>query len=64
MSISNLDIINVATTVIVKPIKPRIRGPNLSKSLPVMGDIIPITIAPGSIIKPESSGEIPRTFCT
>src|SRR5690606_32012870 len=54
----------VVTHVMARPRIPSTFGPNSSKSLPVIGDIIPITIAPGSIIRPESNADIPRTLCT
>ena len=35
--------------------------PYLSKSFPVIGDMIPITIAGGIITRPETVGDIPNT---
>src|SRR5699024_5254988 len=38
-------------------------APYLSNNLPVSGDIAPITIAPGSSIRPDFNGEKFKTFC-
>src|SRR5699024_724363 len=53
----------VVTVTIDKPIITSQRAPILSKILPVIGDITPMTSAPGKIIKPDSSGVYPAIFC-
>src|SRR5699024_6430672 len=55
---------NVVNTMSDKPIKDNTLAPNLSNNLPVIGDMIPITTAPGNINKPEWNGEMPLTSCT
>ncbi|MNF19481.1 hypothetical protein D3C80_2243200 [compost metagenome] len=54
---------NVIPTKITEPITANGRAPILSKILPVIGDITPITIAPGNNSKPDSSGVKPLAVC-
>ncbi|MNL76785.1 hypothetical protein D3C87_2028030 [compost metagenome] len=49
--------------VISRPITDSHLAPILSKIIPVIGDIIPIRMAPGSSIRPDSIGVKPRMVC-
>ena len=60
-TIEYLKLINNPKVKIVNPDSVRYLAPNLSKSLPVIGFIIPITIAPGIKVNPVSKAEEPLT---
>jgi hypothetical protein len=53
----------VVTKIAVKPVMLKIRAPILSKILPVIGDISPITTAPGNSIIPDSIAVKWRISC-
>src|SRR5699024_8683757 len=56
----NIKVVNVT---IPSPVNANHLPPYLSNNRPVIGDIIPITIAPGRSIRPDFSGVYSSTFC-
>src|SRR5690625_6233445 len=53
----------VVTLTILSPMIASHFPPNASNNRPVIGDIIPMTMAPGSSISPDSNGVNNNTFC-
>src|SRR5690625_871591 len=54
---------NVVTVTMARPVNDSHFAPYLSNKRPVIGDIMPMAMAPGSSTSPDSSGVNPRTFC-